>query len=87
MNTSTIVVSAMLSAISMSTAAWADEAATPTMHAEKCYGVAKAGQNDCQTASHSCAGASVKDLDSASWIYLPVGSCSKISGGSLKPKA
>ena len=29
----------------------------------KCYGVAKAGKNDCATASHSCAGAAKKDND------------------------
>ena len=28
---------------------------------EKCYGVAKAGKNDCQTAASSCAGTSKKD--------------------------
>jgi uncharacterized membrane protein len=54
---------------------------------EKCYGVAKAGQNDCQTASHSCAGTATADSQGDSWIYLPAGSCQKITGGSSQPKA
>ena len=54
---------------------------------EKCYGIAKAGKNDCQTATHSCAGTSTADADAASWIYLPAGTCEKLAGGSLEPKA
>lgn len=53
---------------------------------EKCYGVAAAGKNDCQTASNSCAG-QVKDAARAdAWIYVPAGTCEKINGGSLEPK-
>ena len=52
---------------------------------EKCYGVAKAGLNDCQTATHSCAGTSTKNMDPASWIYVPAGTCAKIAGGNIQP--
>jgi uncharacterized membrane protein len=45
-----------------------------------CYGVAKAGKNDCATASHSCAGASKKDNDPAEWKYLPRAECEKAGG-------
>lgn len=36
---------------------------------EKCFGVAKAGQNDCatKTGSHSCAGQGKKDMDPSEW--------------------
>lgn len=50
---------------------------------EKCYGVAKAGMNDCGSDGHSCAGQSKKDGDANEWIYLPKGTCEKIVGGSL----
>lgn len=52
---------------------------------EKCYGVAKAGKNDCgsATGSHSCAGQATIDRDPNEWIYLPKGACNKIVGGSL----
>jgi uncharacterized membrane protein len=47
---------------------------------EKCYGVAKAGQNDCSTTSHSCAGTSKKDMDPAEWKQVPKGTCEKMGG-------
>jgi uncharacterized membrane protein len=77
-----LVASALAAAVSMS--------AIGSTHAadnEKCYGIAKAGKNDCQTATHSCAGTSTADADAASWIYLPAGTCEKLADGSLEPKA
>lgn len=49
---------------------------------EKCYGVAKAGKNDCQTANSSCAGTAKEDRMADAFIALPKGSCEKIVGGS-----
>ncbi len=54
---------------------------------EKCYGVVKAGKNDCQTASTSCAGTATSDAKPDAWFYVPVGTCEKIVGASLTPKA
>ena len=53
---------------------------------EKCYGVARAGQNDCATASNSCAGTTTSDAQKDAFLYVPVGICTKIAGGSLMPK-
>ena len=53
---------------------------------EKCFGVAAAGQNDCQTANSSCAGTSRRDNQADAWIYVPAGTCMKLDGGSLEPK-
>lgn len=50
---------------------------------EKCYGVAKAGKNDCQTAKSSCAGTSKADHQADAWISVPKGTCEKIVGGKL----
>lgn len=49
---------------------------------EKCYGVAKAGQNDCANLSgtHSCAGQAKTDMDPAEWKYVPAGSCKGMKG-------
>jgi uncharacterized membrane protein len=58
----------------------------PNFETEKCYGVAKAGKNDCQTANSSCAGTSKRDGQGDAWIYVPAGSCAKIVGGSTEPK-
>ncbi|SDH56431.1 DUF2282 domain-containing protein [Roseospirillum parvum] len=61
---------------------------TPAQAAEmeKCYGVAKAGKNDCQTATSSCAGTSKTDGQGDAFIAVPKGTCDKIVGGSTSPK-
>jgi uncharacterized membrane protein len=51
---------------------------------EKCYGISKAGQNDCGTARHSCAGKATSDGDPEDWKYVPKGTCQK-AGGTLEP--
>jgi uncharacterized membrane protein len=53
---------------------------------EKCYGIAKAGQNDCGTAHHTCAGKAKKDNLADEWKYVPKGTCEKL-GGKAKPPA
>lgn len=50
---------------------------------EKCYGVAKAGKNDCAANSHACAGQAKVDNDPKEWKYVPAGQCEKM-GGTLK---
>ena len=54
------------------------------MPVEKCFGVSKAGQNDCQTDNSSCAGTSKKDNQPDAWIAVPKGTCQKIVGGVVK---
>ena len=61
-------------------------APVPDFSFEKCYGISKAGQNDCQTSTHSCAGTATADNQPDAWLYLPAGSCAKVVGGSLEPK-
>lgn len=50
---------------------------------EKCYGVTKAGKNDCQTVGGSCAGTAKKDNSSKHFVAVPKGTCDKLAGGSL----
>ncbi len=49
---------------------------------EKCYGIAKAGQNDCAniSGSHSCAGQSKVDMDKSEWKYVAKGTCKTLKG-------
>jgi uncharacterized membrane protein len=49
---------------------------------EKCFGIAKAGQNDCAstTGVHSCAGQSKVDMDKAEWKYVAKGTCKDLKG-------
>lgn len=85
MRNSMIVASALAAAIALPTLAKAAPAPVPAGPSEKCYGIAKAAKNDCQTATHSCAGTSTKNMDPASWIYVPAGTCAKIAGGNIQP--
>lgn len=60
---------------------------TFTFDRERCYGIVRAGKNDCGTARHACAGQSKKDAQSDEWVMLPAGTCSKIAGSLAKPPA
>jgi uncharacterized membrane protein len=53
---------------------------------EKCYGVAKAGKNDCAANGHACAGQSKSSANGKEWIYVPTGTCDRIQGGSTSSK-
>ncbi|MGE0715239.1 MAG: DUF2282 domain-containing protein [Alphaproteobacteria bacterium] len=81
MKTSLVVTTAIAAAFALPLVANAQQAATGKN--EKCYGVAKAGQNDCQTATSSCAGTSKRDSQADAYIYVPAGTCDRIVGGSL----
>lgn len=60
----------------------ADEAAAK----EKCYGVAKAGENSCAANNHSCQGQSKVDNDPTEWKYVPGGECEKMGGSKTAGK-
>lgn len=78
----TLMLTAMGSLLTLSLTAGTAHAADK----EKCFGIAKAGQNDCAsvTGAHSCAGQATKDMDPKEWKYVAAGSCEKM-GGKLKP--
>ena len=53
--------------------------------AEKCFGVAEAGKNDCAAGpGTSCAGTSTVDGQGNAWIYVPKGTCEKLVNGSTE---
>ena len=54
-------------------------AAEPEM--EQCAGIIKAGKNDCATSTNACHGHVEVDSSPEAWIYLPKGTCAKLSGG------
>jgi len=81
MRNTVFVASALAAALSLALAAGAQAQDT-----ERCYGVAKAGQNDCKAGSHDCKGQSEVDADPDSFVLLPVGTCKKIEGASLQPQ-
>ncbi len=50
---------------------------------EQCAGIAKAGQNDCATSMNACHGHATADSTAEAWIYLPKGTCQRITGGHI----
>ena len=53
---------------------------------EKCYGVVKAGKNDCAANGHACAGQAKTDRNGNEWLSVPKGTCERLVGGSLTPQ-
>lgn len=83
-NQQILVSSAIAAALSLGLAAHAN--AQDKAAKEKCYGVAKAGQNDCANLSgtHSCAGQAKTDMAADEWKYVPKGSCKDMKGMSAE---
>lgn len=79
MNQRLIVSSALASALALGLVG---QVAAQDKGKEKCYGIAKAGQNDCAnlSGSHSCAGQSKADNDSGEWKYVAKGTCKDLKG-------
>lgn len=79
MNTRLIVSSALASALALGLVG---QAAAQVKAKEKCYGVAKAGQNDCSNLSgtHTCAGQSKADKGADEWRYVATGTCKDMQG-------
>lgn len=80
-NLKTLVTGAVSTALAVGLAAAASPAMAAKGDMEKCYGIVKAGKNDCGTKAHACAAQAAKDSDPAEWIFLPKGACDKIVGG------
>ena len=62
-------------------------AATPAMAAKvKCYGISKAGQNDCANAAgtHSCAGQTKANYSGDDWKGVADAAACTAAGGQLK---
>jgi uncharacterized membrane protein len=83
-NATIMAISSLLSLGAAAFAAPTFAADKPDM--EKCYGVAKAGKNDCAGPAHACAGQSKMDSGAKEWISLPKGTCERLAGGTLTAK-
>ena len=75
---------AIASAFSLAALNMADDAQARSK--ERCFGIAKAGENDCGNASdtHGCHGEAEIDYDGGEWKYVKKGTC-EAEGGSLEP--
>lgn len=83
----TLAAGAFVATLSM--AAMQDAEAAAPKGKEKCYGVVKAGMNDCGSldGAHSCAKQAKVDGDHKEWVLVPKGLCHKLVGGMLKEEA
>ena len=83
MNQRLVISSALASALSLGlVTATSAHAMDKTGDKEKCFGIAKAGQNDCANlaGSHACAGMAKVDNDPGEWKYVPKGTCKQMKG-------
>lgn len=87
-NKEKIIQSAMTAFLVLTTthSALAASSTTESSSNEKCYGIVKAGMNDCATATASCAGSSTKEGQLDAFVFMPKGLCEKLVGGKLKPE-
>jgi uncharacterized membrane protein len=79
MNSRLVVSSALASALALGLVG---QVAAQDKGKEKCFGIAKAGQNDCAnlSGSHSCAGQSKVDMAADEWKYVAKGTCKDMKG-------
>ena len=84
MNQRLIASSALASVLALGLLSGAQAQTEKAAAKEKCYGIAKAGQNDCANlaGTHSCAGQSKADHDVGEWKYVEKGTCAKLGGKS-----
>ncbi|HUJ01108.1 MAG TPA: DUF2282 domain-containing protein [Usitatibacter sp.] len=87
MKSSRVLIASAIASLAASALAGPARAADKAPDQEKCYGVAKAGQNDCGTARHSCAGMATRDRDPHDWKMVPEGTCRKMGGTLVEPAA
>jgi uncharacterized membrane protein len=73
------VAGSMLGAVSMSMR----HGSTAQVERERCYGISRAGANDCANSVHSCATQSKTGADMREWVSVPKGTCLRIAGGRL----
>lgn len=84
----TLAATVVAGAVALAVAGSANAEDEAKAEKEKCYGVVKAGHNDCANAAktHSCFGQATVDGDGGEWLYLPAGVCEKLVGGSTEPQ-
>ncbi len=84
MNKSAVAASVLSAVMSVSAFGLATAGVARADDQEKCFGIAKAGENGCASASnaamHSCAGHSTTDYSGQDWKLVPAGTCEKMGG-------
>jgi uncharacterized membrane protein len=86
MKKTSATVTAISSLLTLGAALTTPAFAADKVEMEKCYGVVKAGKNDCAGPAHACAGQAKVDSGGKEFVTVPKGTCARLAGGSLTPK-
>jgi uncharacterized membrane protein len=81
--TQSILKLAISSAIALAGTTLSGTAIAADQSMEQCAGIIKAGKNDCATSTNACHGHVETDANPEAWIYVPKGTCEKLSGGRI----
>ena len=85
MSTKKTVLNATISSLlALGALSVAGQVAAQEAEMEKCYGVVKAGKNDCAGPGHTCQGQAATDGDPNEYINVPAGTCERLVGGSTE---
>ena len=79
-NRNSLYLFAVSSALALAGAAGSGAATAADADMEQCAGIIKAGKNDCATSKNQCHGHVEADATPEAWIYLPKGTCERLSG-------
>lgn len=82
--TNKLITAAITSAFALTALGAMNLAHAAEQDLEKCYGVVKAGKNDCAGPGHTCQGQAKADGDSKEFILVPAGTCDRLVGGEVK---
>jgi len=84
----TLISAALAGILAGSVASAHEEMGKPPEGKEKCYGIAKAGGNDCSSKKnkHTCAAQAKVDNDPAEWRFVNKGECEKLGGKPTEAK-
>ena len=77
-----LITSAVSSLLAVGAFTLANKAAAQDAEQERCYGVVKAGANDCAGPGHTCQGQASEDANPQEYILVPAGTCARLVNGS-----
>ena len=77
-----LITTAVSSLLAMGAFTLANSAAAQDAEQERCYGVVKAGKNDCAGPGHTCQGQAKTDASAQEYILVPAGTCERLVNGS-----
>ncbi len=77
-----LITSAVSSLLAVGAFTLANQGIAQDAEQERCYGVVKAGANDCAGPGHTCQGQASEDGSSQEYILVPAGTCERLVNGS-----